>query len=454
MRALNRRLVWCLTVAVSVGLLCAGDVTAAELESLTWPPVLPGGEGYVSVTSAEFLQPHESRLPDVAIAKEAPTVELLYYPEQNYLGRPWSVWGDGSAVGDVYYSAIGDHGAPAGNAFVCEYNSKTHRLRTLARTTDVLGKPDGHYRPGKIHSRVDQGSDGWLYYSTHRGSTRVTNDENHYIGDWILRTNPESGETQVVKHAPVEKCCLPTSVLDPERLIYYGGTAAGDFRDRTVMFYAWDVRKQKRLQLAENGPTRCLILAKSTGRVYWLDEVNDRLMRYDPATNAPPQVVTAAGGFGLRAATEETPEGWVYTIGREDGSLWRFNTKTEAVEELGTSLVGTQVYTASLDADPTGRFLYYVPGAHGGSEKDGSPVVQYDTKTRTRKVIAYLAPVLQAKYGFTPLGTYGSAVSPDGATLYITWNGNRSGTDRRGRLPFDTCGLTVIHIPESERAAE
>jgi hypothetical protein len=42
-------------------------------------------------------------------------------------------------------------------------------------------------------------------------------------------------------------------------------------------------------------------------------------------------------------------------------------------------------------------------------------------------------------------------VDPEGDALYITWNGNRAGPDERGRLPWDTCALTVIHIPESER---
>ena len=58
--------------------------------------------------------------------------------------------------------------------------------------------------------------------------------------------------------------------------------------------------------------------------------------------------------------------------------------------------------------------------------------------------------IAQEKYGYVPLGTFGSAVSEDGSKLYVTWNGNR-GRAVRGRLRFDTCALTVIHIPESER---
>ena len=68
-----------------------------------------------------------------------------------------------------------------------------------------------------------------------------------------------------------------------------------------------------------------------------------------------------------------------------------------------------------------------------------------------KKVLAFLHPFYEKKYGYVPLGTFGSAVDSSGEVLYITWNGNRGGPDPRGRLPFDTCALTVVHIPEAER---
>jgi hypothetical protein len=421
----------------------------ADLESLKWPPTLPGDAAFVSIETSDFLIPHENLKDGVEVARTAPRVDLIYYPEQNYLGSPWSVWGDGSIVDNKYYSAIGDHAAPTGNAFVYEYDPATHKLRSLCSTAETIALPDGHYMPAKIHSRVEMGRDGWLYFATHRGSTRVTIDKYHYEGDWILRTHPESGKTEMVAHGPVPKSCIPTSVLDPERMIFYGGTSAGDYKDKTVTFFAYDLVKRKVLHTAINGPTRCMIFAKSTGRIYYMDEVNERLMRYDPASNRPPEVIS--GSIGLRAATEETSDGFVYTVGKTDGEMYRFHTRTEAVEQFGDSVVGTQSYTASLDADPSGRYLYYIPGAHGGSQKDGSPVVQFDTRNRSQKVIAFLQPVLEKRYGYVTLGTYSTALSNDGGTLFVTWNGNRSGWDTRGRFPFDTCALTVIHIPESER---
>jgi hypothetical protein len=325
-------------------------VSFGQIEDLKWPPRLPDGKSVVSVESPQTLIPQANLRPEIQIAKTSSRIDLLYYPEQTYPGHPWSVWGDGLAVGTKYYSAIGDHLAPQGNAFVFEYDSESRRIRTLATTAKIIDLPNGHYMPGKIHSRIDLGKDGWLYYSTHRGSTRVTTDEYHYEGDWILRTHPETGKTEIVSHGPVPKACIPTSVLDQERLIFYGGTSAGDRTDKTVTFFAYDIAKRKVLHTAVNGPARHLILARSTGRVYYMNDVDNQLMRYDPSTGKPPQPIK--GAIGLRAATKETPAGMVYTVGKSDGHLWRFNTKTEEITDFGELAAASQTYTTTIDDAP------------------------------------------------------------------------------------------------------
>ncbi|MBC8875261.1 MAG: hypothetical protein H8E44_38045 [Planctomycetes bacterium] len=430
----------------SSAVLLAVFASGAEL---SYPPKLPGGKTLVTDTSKAFLESPAAIEKGVSIGATPPTVDFLFYPQQDYPGNPWSVWGDGLAANGVYYSAIGDHLGPHGNAFVFEYDPETKSLRTLVNMQKLLKLPENHYTPGKIHSRIDMGGDGWLYFSTHRGSTRVTTDQYHYKGDWIVRHNPETGKTEIVAHAPVPKHCIPTSVLDPDRLIFYGGTAAGNRVD-PVMFFAYDINRRKVLHAVENGPYRYMIFARSTGRIYYVNEDSGPLMRYDPASGKPP--IRIPGSLGLRSATQETADGYVYTVStRRDATIWRFNTKTEKAERIGNARVGTQEYVTSLDVDPTGRYLYYVNGAHGGSQQDGTPVVQFDVKTRRKKVIAFLYPFYRERYGYTPLGTFGSAVDESGERLYITWNGNRGGPDQRGRLRFDTCALTIVHIPESER---
>ena len=173
-------------------------------------------------------------------------------------------------------------------------------------------------------------------------------------------------------------------------------------------------------------------------------------MDINPAKPGKPRPINAR--VGLRAATQELANGKVYTI--DHNELWEFDCKTDPALSLGPAAVASKTYTTSIDADhKTGRYLYYIPGAHGGAEKDGTPLVQYDLKTRTRKVLCFLHPYHYDRCGFIPLGTFGSAVSPEGDKVYITWNGNR-GTDRKDlgqRARFNTCGMTVVLIPATER---
>ena len=97
---------------------------------------------------------------------------------------------------------------------------------------------------------------------------------------------------------------------------------------------------------------------------------------------------------------------------------------------------------------PQGRYLYY----NIMSYQDGSPVIQYDTKTDTRKVLAFLYPYYHAKYGYIPTGSYSFALDEHGAGLFIVWNGAfihpapNIGVDFWGH-----CSIMYLKIPESER---
>ena len=57
-----------------------------------------------------------------------------------------------------------------------------------------------------------------------------------------------------------------------------------------------------------------------------------------------------------------------------------------------------------------------------------------------------LAVFYQDVFGCTPKGTYSTALSADGGTLFITFNISR------GTRAWDCCGLAVVHISELERA--
>ena len=149
----------------------------------------------------------------------------------------------------------------------------------------------------------------------------------------------------------------------------------------------------------------------------------------------------------VRSATQETAQGIVYGTSERTCDLWAFDVKNDTLTQLGPGAVGKQEYTTTIDADPTGRYLYYIPGGHGGGPTDGTPVVQYDVKAKKRKVIAFLNPFYSATVGYTLEGTFSSALDPKGEKLYITWNGQRKGQPKG----WESCALTVVHIPASER---
>lgn len=425
-----------------------------QMNEVEYPPVLPGGAASVTETSPEFLVRPETMSSEVEVAKEDPTVDLAYFPGQNYVGDPWSNWGDSVCIGDKYYASIGDHAAPGGNAFIYEYDPAAKTFRKIFEVRETLKVADGMYTPGKIHSRLDVGSDGKIYFSTHRGSPHMAADKFGYKGDPIFRVDPRTAKAEIVAEFGVPKHSIPTSVLDPDRLIFYGGTASGkdaevNSKADMIKFVAYDCKNGKPLQINSNGPPRYLLFAKSTGRVYYVPASNDagRLVRFDPAVGGAPVPIDAV--LGVRAATQETPQGKIYTAstgqGKGEAMLWSFDTKTETVEQLGNGAIGTQAYIATMDADPTGRYIYYVPGAHGGSEEDGSAVIQFDVQTKRKKVIAFLNKTFEKKYGVTLKGTYSTALDAKGETLFITWNASRD------TKPWDCNALTVVHIPASER---
>ncbi|WP_439621655.1 hypothetical protein [Gemmata sp.] len=441
--------------AAAVLLPAPASVAGQKKKAPEWKaPELPGGKAVVTDTSDVFVKvPEGVKLAEgVTVAKVAPAIDFAYYPGQTYAGNPWSTWGESTFANGKYYASLGDHKAPAGTAFVYEYDPATKAFRQLIDLQKLLALPEGHYAPGKIHTTLTLGKDGAIYFGTHRGSTRVTTDQYHYKGDWIVRVDAKTGKAEVVAHAPVPKHCIPTGLLDPERLIFYGGTAPGEGKDEgdSVHFFAYDVQKKKVLCDVPDGPARAMIFAKSTGRVYYVQASGKSLMRYDPAKPDAPEKIP--GEIGIRAASEETKDGTVYTVSTGQKGipeLFAFDTKAEKVTPLGPAAVGVVGYITALKIDPTGRYLYYVPGSHGGSEKDGSPVVQFDTKTKTRKVIAFLNPYYKDTHGVAPAGTYSYALSPDGADLYVTWNAKRP--DAKA---WDTVALSVVHIPAAERRTE
>ncbi len=132
---------------------------------------------------------------------------------------------------------------------------------------------------------------------------------------------------------------------------------------------------------------------------------------------------------------------------KQAGSINSFQSKI-ALKELGTNWLDG-AWIENMVLSPGGRYLYYI-SASGLAGKPtpfetGLPLIQYDTATRQKKVIAFLAPFYFDKYQFGLCCTYNLAISASGSTLFSAVNGDY------GQAAYGQVAILVIHIPESER---
>jgi hypothetical protein len=409
------------------------------------PPSLPGGKTVVTDTAQAFITPPPFLSPqpaegDYTVAATPPTIDFLYFPGQTYPGSPWSAWGNGCVYEGKYYCGIGDH---AWRARVFEYDPAAKTLRQLLDIKDFLNLPEGTYTPGKLHGFISPDRDGWLYFATTRANPRASTPQYRFTGDWIMRHHPKTGVTENLGQCIGGMLSWPVGLLDSQRMLFY----AGSQQELRLLVFDPLARRVVYLSPPEEGPSRSLLFSRTTGRVYYrTHEVKDGpLRRYDPATNS---VTAIESGIDPRCASAETPRGFIYAIDWA-GKLWRFDVNTEQSEEIGYAPIARTTYTTSLAVDPTGRYLYYCTGGHGGTKNEGTPIVQFDTLTRKKKVIAFLTPFYTDNYGCTLDGTFSMVISADGSTLFTTWNSARQGVKN-----WDVATMTVIHIPASERPVD
>jgi hypothetical protein len=155
----------------------------------------------------------------------------------------------------------------------------------------------------------------------------------------------------------------------------------------------------------------------------------------------------------MRASTRSSSGGDIFGATYKTNQLFRYHPQRGELEMLGPTW-GTGQYTTVMELSPDERFIYYLPGAHGQAFKYGTPVIQYDIATRARKVLAFLAQVLEDRIDYVPGGTYGIKVSRDGATLYVNFNGHAADPIRPANMKpigFGLCSFVAINIPQSER---
>jgi sugar lactone lactonase YvrE len=492
----------CLAQAPVMAAKAPGAQVAAP-DDIPWPPVLPGAvNGTVTLKGQDLLIVPDAvaelaKDPESApfiVAKTAPVVELAYHqplPDAALNGTGWTSWGDiGVAPDGKVYSAIGNHGKDAegqGKSLLFSWDPKTKTLSKVLDLADVTKRTRGDEPTwSKVHAKIDVTADGSVYLTGTLNAGQRASDLTRYKwseslpGGQLYKYDPATGKASVVTNLPPARVSA-TSLLDSKRNRWWCNLEAGPENAQNALL-AIDLKTGKGLFQTPNGVVglnRAFALAND-GAIYFngIPEprgpepivvppapgkrapkppariVDTPIMKVDPNTGKVSKTQSLfLGSPGMRSATEEGPDGWVYGSTQSTGQLFRYSPSADTLELLGPDFLKGN-YTTVMVRSPDGKYLYYLPGAHGGAVKIGTPVMQYEIATGKRKVIAFLGKAFLDATGYTPGGTYGVKLSADGSTLYANLNGHGSDKDRHPKMRANGFGLTsfiAVHIPESER---
>jgi hypothetical protein len=457
-----------------------------------------GGRAVVDQDEALLAPPAAVRevLSDkLVVAKTAPRIEFAavpygfrYFPElegDKDIG-PWSSWGQACyyPAQDKFFGAVGDHAWYDPNLHVVEYDCAAGSARCLPEINTLLGRKPDEFGEAKIHGypgvyRAPYQQSDHLWFCTYwcRYPEPLEHDfATGYTGGHIMSYDLASGDF-VDYGVPLERASWPYHRLDRKRGILYGIGMFGEF-------LAWDIDRQEIKWAGYLPPgmkwfNRCLLIDEDSGLVYSNNaaEGSRKVIAYDPDRNRfrelpfdMPKNRQYDRIVYMRCHTRERGDDGLFWGLTSLGSIFSFDPEREKLE-IGERLWPlNDAYSVTMDRSPGGRYLYFGVASHGRGYPYGSPVLQYDIKKRTTKILAFLHPYYYEKYGYIAGGSYSFKLDDTGERLFMIWNGDFNEIEalEKERQSYDAddsanwaspsphdafghCATFVVHIPPQER---
>jgi len=428
------------------------------------PPKEPPQPAGVRIDQSDAFLVPPPKLKDAAdfvVAKRPP--KILFCPVESLPPLPegkglWSSWGQGIlASNGKYYVGVGNHLGVDGNALLYEFDPQTGRQRVVLNLAEVLGLRPGEWGHGKLHGRLDELDDGRLVFATYWGEhpgENIRPEARRQIGGRLLTYNIHTGRVEDLG-MPLGGDAWPMHATDTKRKRFF---AIGVYSN----FLVYDLAERRCLYAGTLPPgvdwdERVTLVDEATGACYGSD--SSSIFRFDPRAGVfcikpglmPRHPWTGQPTRPIRCYTRRRCKDGAFYVQTYDGVLFRFYPDRWCVEPIGLNW-GQGTYSPAMALSPDERYLYYSVDAHGNAFVHGSPVVQYDLQTNSRKVIAFLHPYYAEKYGYVFGGSYSIAISPDASKLVICWNGRFRAPGDQGES-FGQPSFMVIHIPACERGA-
>jgi hypothetical protein len=437
---------------VTVVAACGGDTSPSggtgrgaapsETESTAESTAAPGDDCAAGRDPVEPQGPSAEIVTLQEAADSRAGVAAVVYPRPDASGDPWSQWGQGLVLPDGrFLGAMGDHLGRDGNSYLFVYDPDRGRI---TRFTDVLAAVDhdpGDWGYGKIHGQLVPGGCDEVYVATYWGTDEGIEFTGTYRGDVLLRLDTRTLALEPLG-APVPEHGIP-SLAGPGRdgLVYGEAVvpAPGDpIGSKRGAFFAYDATTAEVEFRADddrlNGFRNVMVAAD--GRAY-ISAAGGRLLVYEPGTaELRPHPEPLPGAF-LRASTRPAADGTIYGVTERPANLFALR-PDGTIDDLGAA----RGYTTSLALSPDGTRVFYVPGAHGDSAEQGTPLVAVDTRTGEQTTLVELNELVRAELGLTLGGSYSVAVDQSGERVYVSMN---AGPD--AEEPWGEVVLVVVDLP-------
>lgn len=374
----------------------------------------------------------------------------------------WSGFGDVTKGPDgCFYFAIGNHMYYGGRTYMIKYDPKTKSQSICFDTRKVCGwKPD-EWTDGKIHGDPDIDPTGNMYVITFSGPHPLEKDLNNieYKGGHLIHYNIFS-EKATDLGVPLEGDTWSYSAYDWDHDIFF---AVGQAKN-SVLIYDTNARRLLFGGFLPDGLTwwrRCNMIDRDTGHIYSVDAIpgGERSMRFlrwerrnhtfSLLKSQPPENPVLGIRAQVRAHTRRKDSDGAFWCFDNNGTFFKFYPEEDHVELVGINWCEYGKYTSNMCLSPKGRYIYYLPGSHAKAYEFGTPIVQYDTQTNSKKVLAFLNDFYIEKYGYSPYGSFGLELDEKGESLFFYTNGLFA-TKEMGS-GYGRPALYHLHIPESER---
>ena len=426
-----------------------------------------------SDTSEQFLAvPDEySGKQDFDVAAAPPVIDFgivqgyepwylpISYGGEYRLRGVWEGYGDVTKGPDnCFYWSIGDHRSYNGNAYIVRYDPQTKSQKIVVDLQKIVGWGPDDFADGKVHGDLDIGPGGDMWFLSYFGPGPTEKQWNTvYKGSWLFRYNifTEKCENFGI---PLEGSSWPYYNYDWERGLFFG------VAERDGIVIAYDTKEHRMLYggVPKNGISwhrRGTMLDHDTGIFYSTDTVthpvgeryrgdhyfvsykrrNNIFTRMKAKVPVNPNTGKPAP---LRAHTSSKDDNGAFWCFSQNGAFFKFYPNEDRTEYIGINW-GEEDYITNMCFSPKKRYICYT------SRAAGCPVIQYDTTTNRKKVLAFLNDYYVDKYGYCHGKFYGIELDNEGKSLFFYSNGGF--VEQGGETTYKRQSMVHVHIPESER---